>query len=194
MTTTGFWDGDSGVARVDTLKSLIAERVMSYGQIASRIGTTRAAVCSKVHRLGIGHGKLTACERRLRSLSSSCWDRTQTNRRSAQAKLQRRLERATRPILPPDPVHYASLTLTLETMATEAAERADLKSIDQLNDHDCRYPAGDLKVTRHIFCGKPKIIGEYCLLHGVNCLNLPTVEIRKPVQVVTASRSVMEFA
>lgn len=194
MTTTGFWDGDSGAARVETLRSLITERVMSYGQIATKIGTTRAAVCSKVHRLGIGHGKLTATERRLRNLSSSCWDRTQTNRRSVQAKLQRRLERASRPITPPDPIHHADLTRTLKAMADEAAARMDLKSIDDLNECDCRYPAGDLKVTRHIFCGKPKAIGEYCLHHGANCLSLPNVEIRKPVQVVTAPSRVLEFA
>lgn len=129
---------------VETLRKLWGEGVSS-GVIASRLGTTRNAVCGKVDRLGLP-ARITKMAR------PNAGPPARGERRPVQPK-----PRADKRVNNPDDDRYAP-----------PAPCPDARPVALLHarEDDCRWPEGDVGSDDFHFCGAPKERGQsYCPYH-----------------------------
>lgn len=143
--------------RVTKLQKLWLVDGLSASLCAGALGgTTRNAVISKLHRLGLSgyhHPRLTT----LRSPS-------------------KRSMRRTRPAFPAKPV---SPLKYLPAPLPSSDDRAS-KSFADLEDSDCRFPVGDVGTKGFGFCAKPKFPGfPYCPTHTARCYTAVPVRTRQ---------------
>ena len=127
--------------RVELLKKLCAENVLSFSQMAERIGSvTRNAVIGKVHRLGL-------------------LGRTETSRRAVERRVPRRTRAILlKPITPPRPAPI--LVPVLDDTPSGGYKLTDL------TERMCHWPHGDPMLPGFSFCGAPKEFGTpYCPHH-----------------------------
>lgn len=142
--------------RVELLKKLWSEG-LSASQIAARLGAvTRNAVIGKVHRLGLS-GRATTS----RMKSHRPRPRIAVAKRPVKPKfaavgntaLQRLYQADVEPYVP-----------SAEEVSIPLKER---KSIQSLNECNCRWPIGDPQQTDFHFCGRDKMQGlPYCEVHA----------------------------
>jgi GcrA cell cycle regulator len=139
-------------ARIERLKALWAEG-RSASEIAGLLGeVTRNAVIGKVHRLGLPGRKTT---------SRQPVPRRTSPRRGKSGRVERhlpptRFARPASPMPPAPPPPVAALMLPLR----------------QLNDDQCRWPAGDPREDGFGFCGCRKAAGvPYCEHHAAIAYN-----------------------
>ena len=155
-------------AKVDLLKQLWADG-LSAGRISARIpGTTRSSVIGKLWRLGLGgSGKL-----------------------NPHAPGPRR--RPVRKPNPRPPMVYGNPALrNLYVLHPERQPfqeldipMAERRSIQTLEEVDCRWPIGDPQHPDFHFCGKRKLPGlPYCSHHAVVAFEPPVARRpREPVE------------
>jgi hypothetical protein len=138
----------------------------TYNQMAAQFKTSRSAVISKVHRLGLADlykGDAASGRRRRAPRSES------------------------KPTKPPAPAPEPPKTHEPDeklppALARERAQRAfvaqsiaaDGKPLAALCDGDCRWPLGDFREPARLFCGRARAIGAYCRDHA------PIAYERKP--------------
>jgi GcrA cell cycle regulator len=127
--------------RVELLKKLW-NKGLSGSQIAGRLGSvTSNAVIAKVHRLGL----------------------------SGRAKTSRMKTHRPRPIAPPPakkPIFECDIEpfVPQEELVIPSAERKTLQELEECN---CRWPIGDVMRSDFHFCGKTKVAGlPYCEHHA----------------------------
>jgi GcrA cell cycle regulator len=151
-------------ARVELLKKLWAEG-LSASQVASQIGgITRNAVIGKVTRLGLAARKTT----------SRVYYRTARPRKQRPlmvkvptGRMQDKGNAAFRALLAAAPGYVEPA----EDIVIPLAER---KTLDQLEDHHCRWPMGDPRKSDFHFCAKEKVPGlPYCGHHARRAYQTP---------------------
>jgi len=138
----------------------------TYNQMAAQFRTSRSAVISKVHRMGLAalyKGDAASGRRRRAPKSES--------KPTKPPALAREPPKTREPDekLPP-------------ALARERAQRAfvaqsvaaDGKPLVALCDGDCRWPLGDFREPARLFCAKPRVTGAYCRDHA------PIAYERKP--------------
>lgn len=148
--------------RVALLKKLWADG-LSCSAIANRMGgITRNAVIGKVSRLGLSgrYSKIRQSEGGKRGAKT---------RRKIQKTANLNRPKPIRPMSAVKRIFDAEPFVPRSTLEVPASER---KTLDQINEMDCRFPYGDGPFT---FCGRPKVTGiSYCLDHARICLQPPT--------------------
>jgi GcrA cell cycle regulator len=133
---------------IDTLKGLLAKGFSSSG-IAAEIGTTRNAVCGKIHRLGLngGDGSRTFVRRT-----------PEEKEATKRAKMERRNERRR---------SQRVTVVRVRQVNLEALRCVEVipqhKSLLELDADGCRFPYGDGPFT---FCNHAQHEGSsYCGPH-----------------------------
>jgi GcrA cell cycle regulator len=149
--------------RVELLKKLWSDG-LSASQIAGRLGgVTRNAVIGKVHRLGLS-GRATTS----RMKSHRPRARSQAAKRLMKPRFTALGNPALRQLYLGDSEPY---TPSLEELVIPVKER---RSIQTLEERDCRWPIGDPQQTDFHFCGRKKLIGlPYCEFHARRAFQPP---------------------
>lgn len=160
---------------------------LSASQIAARLGgVSRSAVIGKVHRLG---------------LSGRATRNTNYNRPRAKPKPKT----SNLPGRPPKPRVSASAAAlaalgdvkpeTIVSVYEELVIPADQrKTIETLDECDCRWPIGDPQKAEFHFCGKAKIVGlPYCEFHVRRAFQPPRPPGR-PAMGVNLARRPLQIA
>ena len=146
--------------RVELLKKLWSDG-LSASQIATRLGAvTRNAVIGKVHRLGLSGRATTSRMKshrpRPRPTTAAAVAKRPTKPKFAPAgntPLQRLYEGDTQPYVGP-----------AEEVDIPLAERKSIQSLEEVN---CRWPIGDPQEAEFHFCGRSKMQGlPYCEVHA----------------------------
>ncbi len=150
--------------RVELLKKLWSEG-LSASQIAGRLGSvTRNAVIGKVHRLGLS-GRATT------SRMKSHRPRPRNNnavKRAAKPQFRNVGSTALRELYQKDAEPYVA---PFEELVIPLKER---RSIQSLEENNCRWPIGDPQETEFHFCGKSKVTGlPYCEFHARRAFQPP---------------------
>lgn len=157
--------------RVELLKKLWAEG-LSATQIASRLGgVTRNAVIGKVHRLGLS-GRATT----VRIKSHRPRPRVDQAKRIAKPRFAGGTvgNPALRALYMPEAEPFVS---TYEELDIPLKDR---KSIETLNECDCRWPIGDPQLADFHFCNRKKMTGlPYCEFHARRAFQPPQTRRRE---------------
>jgi GcrA cell cycle regulator len=156
------WDEN----RTERLKKYWAER-LSYSEIARKLGITKNAVIGKASRLKLS-GRFPSVHPK---------------------KLGRFRKRTVKPMLHPERSVSALGRLFLksdgfvplpEEIVIPIKER---KTIQTLEDGDCRWPIGDPQTPDFHFCGGKQKPGlSYCGVHAERAYQTP--QVRRPATVV----------
>jgi GcrA cell cycle regulator len=149
--------------RVELLKKLWSEG-LSASQIAGRLGgVTRNAVIGKVHRLGLS-GRATTS----RLSGSRPRARITPARRIAKPRFASAGNLALRALYQPEAEPFVS---QFEELEVPLAER---KTLQMLNECDCRWPIGDPQTPEFHFCNRGKVPGlPYCEFHARRAFQPP---------------------
>lgn len=152
--------------RVEILKKLWAEG-LSASQIAARLkGTSRNAVISKVHRLGLS-GRVTTL-------------RMKSNRPRTVPQAAGKPKPIPRPAARPMPKSSFLFSLMgFEAEPFKPQEELDIplekrRSLVDLQEKDCRWPIGDPMKPDFHFCNRDKVPGlPYCEFHARRAFQPP---------------------
>ncbi|MEM9630843.1 MAG: GcrA family cell cycle regulator [Pseudomonadota bacterium] len=144
--------------RVEQLKKLWIEG-LSASQIASQLGgVTRNAVIGKIHRLGLS-GRKTANPRQAQPTKPGAKPVASAPRAPRQAR--RTCDTSNGRALAPSPSPEAEVE---EEVRTEnIIQMSRYITMQELDNHTCRWPIGDPQSPEFRFCGAPTDPGQiYC--------------------------------
>lgn len=158
-------------ATIYTLKKLWAAGVTAE-VIAARIGNvTRAAVCGKIHRLGLSLDPIVAKARQQTGGMVGAAKQRAARKRAAlaspKAAAATPTERKPAAPVPDDPAIYA----------------AARKPLRDLEPNECKWPIGDPQDKRFGFCAGDRVAGKpYCEAHCRVAYQAPEVVRRQAAE------------
>lgn len=144
--TFGIWQDD----REATLKKLWRDGY-SASQCAAKMGTTRNAICGKVHRLGLPSRKKEVRKPTPAYLRPVV--RTSRVIRVKPIGRQMRVEE-----------EFNALPSEIRDLPPDTSP--DACTIAELTDTSCRWPMGDPDEPTFRYCGSAKRAGSYCPRHA----------------------------
>ena len=171
-----FWDRE----KVERLKDLWCRHGLSAAQCAMRLGATRNAVISKIHRLGISERhvivKRTAPHHLVRRKKKPAGAVPSGSIPGSFPVKQMKQFRATVEPLPPERVSHVPLD--------------QRKKLADIQDDQCRNIFGDTSTADHHYCHRPQAPGlPYCEeCAAVNYL-MPKVTHQQPERGVKMARA-----
>lgn len=156
------WTALTHEQKRDLLRPLIETHGLSYGQIARQLGISRTAVAGAAHRNGL----------------VSPYNPGNNGHNNGPRKLKTSAPKSriapTQPIAPPDA--FVDRT-PIKPKAWEPLPGTTPKSLEELGNHDCKWPLG---AAPHSFCGQPAAPGKiYCDVHAALAYHPRPEEQRK---------------
>ena len=167
-----FWDRE----KVERLTDLWCRHGLSAAQCAIRLGATRNAVISKIHRLGISERHVIVKRAPHHIVRRKKKPAGAVPSDSIPGSFPVKQFRATVEPLPPEPVSDVPL--------------CQRKKLADIQDDQCRWIYGDTQTADHHYCHRPQVKGlPYCEQHRLRAFETVKVTHQQPDRGVKMARA-----